>query len=86
MFQGIEPRRVLDVVTGVLGRELVQELLVVLLELLDTLRPLERLVPPEEAEERVRPEGVDRVVELGVVVGPLADGDLVGRPAEVADH
>ena len=80
-----EPGARAFVVAGVSFRVLVEELLVVGLELLDPTLARVRLIPAEEAEERVGPEGGQRVVEPRVVARPLAEGDLIAGPAEVAN-
>ena len=81
-----EARLRLGVVARVAGRVFVDELLVVRLELLDAVLAGERFVEAEEAEERIRVEGIQGVVDFRVIAGALMDGDLFRGASEVADH
>ena len=80
-----QPRWGLGIVAGILGRQFVEELPVVGLELLDASGPGKRLVEPEEHKIGVGAEGSQRVVKLCVVAWSLADCHLLGRAGKVAD-
>ena len=74
-------------ISGKLLRQPIQVSVVVRLEFRDLFRVVsgERFVHAEEAQERLRCEDLERIVDDGVVAGALLLGNFIGRPTKVAN-